>query len=73
MHGAILSLFQYAFVVWYSVLKKEQEQLSLYLYHSAYVRSGLYAVEKRKIPSPHRESNPRIPIVQHLPHLYIFV
>jgi hypothetical protein len=27
-------------------------------------RAGLDAVVKRKIPSPHRESNPRTPIVQ---------
>jgi len=28
-------------------------------------RVGLDAVVKRKITSPHRESNPRTPIVQH--------
>jgi hypothetical protein len=33
-------------------------------------RAVLDAVVKRKIPSPHRESNPRIPIVQPVPQHY---
>jgi hypothetical protein len=32
--------------------------------------AGLDTVVKRKIPSPHRESNPRIPIVQPVAQLY---
>jgi hypothetical protein len=34
------------------------------------VRAVLDAVVKRKIPSPRRESNPRIPIVQLIAHCY---
>jgi hypothetical protein len=33
-------------------------------------RAVLDAVVKRKIPSPHRESNPRIPIVQPVAQRY---